>query len=78
MRRDATRKLDYWRYAFNKYAMSIEHAPADIRRSWSIAAIQHNAAEFATAVVKAYGNNKPPIRFDRMGVPIINGQEFKW
>jgi len=78
MTEKSLRETDYWRYAFNKYAGSIRSAPAEIRRSWAVSAVQSNANEFANKVIKAHGNKKPVIKFDKMGVPIIKNKEFNW
>lgn len=71
------RRQNCWRYAFNKYAGSIRKAPASVRRSWTISAIQTNAADFADKFVKTYPKC-PVISFDKLGRPMVKGKEFRW
>lgn len=77
-RKKSLRETDYWRYSFNKYCRSIDKAPAHIRRTWNIAGIQHNAAEFADTMRKRHGETKPAIMFDELGVPRVKGKEVRW
>lgn len=77
-KKKSLRERDYWKYAFNKYVAMLNKAPASIRRTWTIAAIQHNAAEFAKVAKKRYGKEKAVIKFDDMGVPRVKGKEIRW
>jgi len=70
------RENNYWQYAFNKYIASMN--ASGYRKQWNIAGMQHNASEFADKVDKKYSDSKPVIKFDKLGVPFINGKEFKW
>lgn len=70
------RESDPWRYAFNKYCAGINAAPSSVRRTWSVAATQHNAAEFADAYMAVHRGKV--LKRDRLGRYTVGDSEVKW
>lgn len=72
------REKNYWQYSFNKYIASMNASGYRLRTNYIPVTIQRNASEFANKVDKKFSDSKPVIKFNTLGVPFINGKEFRW